>query len=443
MRLLHDKITTCFIFAAALLFWYGGYDEAYWVLDSRNYDHFADAILSGEIFVSRPIEEVPDYRAWRTPGFPIVLAIGKLLGAKAWGGLKVTNILLASLVGVSFIAWPVGAVPPLLKGVALFLCFFGMQQYFPWMGSEWTALCFILLLVPLMHRYFREPSGWLLLAIGLLCSFCTLIRVAQFELLVIPFALALFTPGRRMKFEAIACSALLPILAWMAFNYYSIGQFKVVAFGGYNLYGVFSLIGEAEEQPSDPEDLKLLIRETNKRRQELPEEPCLMRQLYAAGCKTVERYNFNIWFVGHALTEEQGWSSVRANDLMSAYALRMLSAHTREYLDHVATQLGIAWQFILPLNRLVIVGGLAALAWSFARGRPAPLALTLAVMWYIHLSHCLLVAAVEIMIGRYHDLTFYPLLLVSALFLIDMVITRWAPRFAGDGRAGTMVPRAA
>lgn len=405
MKYVNAALTVlCLLF---FLQWGLSFDAPVTFPDSESYLVFKDRILAGTL-VNTSLPDVS--RAFRTPGYPILLALADLI-MPGNGGQYVLMHLVFGIITACVLAWSLKSfVPTSLTMLAVLLLAHDMRQFFPAILTEWIGIQLVLLFFAGVVRYFARPS-WVTLAwITLVVAFAVLVRPALQYLTIVPILLVFFG---RFGNIAIRASATLPgllvVLTWCAVNFFSLGRFTLSAFEGANIFGVASLIGFAESEPGDSDDFKEFVSYVNAGKMPRPNEEAEFVESQVDDIKN-NFYNDNIYRLALFSPPAQIKGVVVANDLMRKYAMRVFKKHP----NRLATYIWVQFKLALGHDWLLIVALLISVSASFFI-ELRPIAISSAMMVALHLVNVLVVSAVQRMIFRYTYVSLYPLGLAAAL----------------------------
>lgn len=395
-------------------------------LDSLCYTKSAEAMLEGRYFRPGPTSTLEDCLLLRTPGYPALMAAAQYLFGGGYEQVFIVHFLSALfsavILGLAFRRW----VPILGGGACALSGFLLMRYYFSWVMTEWTAFCLLLIFASTLAGCFQRPSSLRVLALSLLVSLLVLVRPAL--IVILPFPAAVLLLSRRLvspRHWGLMVLGLLPVVAWMGGNYYRISSFSLTPHSGYNLIGVATSIGYAETREGDPEDLAYFIREVNRRKippvgESIPfyryyqERVQIQRSFWDSKINYI--HNYNTYDVALPIRLERGWPLVRYNELLFSYFFRTVRAFPAAYLEYVMAGLSR----LKEVTPLLLPGLLLPLFWRrFEELRP--LALTVSAMFLLHLMHVFMCSSIEVLIPRYWDLTFAPLLVLSAVITLAAV----------------------
>jgi hypothetical protein len=394
----------CFV---AYFFWGLSFPAPVPYPDSEGYLIFKDRILSGEIIWGNFTD---GSRAFRTPGYPLVLAAADLL-MPGNGGQYVLMHLLIGLAVMALAMWRLRPyVPSALVGLAAFLVAHNMREFFPAILTEWVGVQLLILFALALLSWYEQCTAARLAVVGLACAVAWLTRPALQILFIVPVALIIWElkKGLLKNLAALIPGAAL-VLLWCAVNYLGIGKFTVAAFDGANIFGVATLIGHADALPSDDKDTAEFINYINSNK--LPrlnsEEDFMAGEIQNP---INNFYNDNIYRLAliSPIAKEKG--VVVANDLMRTYGLRVFKKHPLRVLEYIWSQfvLALGYDWILVL---ILLSSLTGMRIQKVR----PLAAVSLWMLAIHFISLLLVSAVQRMIFRYVYMSLYPLAFIGAL----------------------------
>jgi hypothetical protein len=384
--------------------------------DAHEYVAFSDAILDGGLF-SRRGSEVSKDLATRTPGYPLVIAAVRALGAGSESAVRAIHAALglAALLCVPLLLR--SQCPVWLSASGVLVALYCMRSYYARPITEWLSLVLLLFLFALCARHVENPGPRRLLAIGLTSAAIVLTRPALIAAGLFPFGFALLRGGS-VRLRALAVSvSLAPVLLWMGFNLYRLGSFTLTPFTGPNLFGVAALVGHATPRAGDDPELVRFIEEVNRGKKPPPGERVRLDRLERPA------YDQNIHKLAEPIASEHGYDWMDFNRMLLVYSSRSLRAHPREYLAYVLFGL----EKVLPDLALLFVPACVLPVYWLVRGRHRGLALATLALLGLHLAHMLLCASMEIMLPRYRMLTSCPLhgcaLVLGGVFLLDLART--------------------
>lgn len=414
--------------------------------DAIEYRAFADALLSGDLFVARPLPEMPRALVTRTPGYPLLLAAADVVVPTTLRPERVLHQAVG-LAGLLYVTVALrAACPAWLTAAIVLVVQWQMRRYFALPLTEWACFNGLLGLFASAARAVDAPSYRRMAGVGLLCAFLILTRPALIVLAWVPLALAgLQRELPRVRAAAAAVAPFALIVLWMGFNLYRLGLFTMTPFAGMNVVGVAMLVGHAEVEPGDGADMAVLIRGINHRKQPPPGEVLELGRVDTGQLSRI--FNYNVHEVAETIAERHGWDRVRYDRMLLTYAGRAIRGHRAAYRAYVLNGLGrltVLVPWLVPALLLPVV---------WLRGpRHHGFAVAVLLMLVLHVVHVALCAAVEVVIDRYFDLTWAPLraaaLIAAGVAVRDLLLR------AGRGRAehgleagaaagaGVRVPRA-
>ncbi len=381
--------------------------------DTTEYLSFRDEILSGALFSTRELQEIPTGSIIRTPGFPGILALGHLVSP---GDLRTEMIVGHSLLfAVVFLLIAIAnreAVPAPLLGVLIFPALPQLREVFAGLASEWTAYCFLLLTFGILLRFFRSPSTYLLYFLGISASLTVLTRPALCLVAGLPLFAALFLKEASwFKRAILALSSLFLMWLWMGFNWHRLGSFSLAPRGGANIFCIGALIGKASIHPSDPPEVARYFEALRLETYSAPREELAIERSLKLPDEFFANYVTN-YEIADRIAAIQGIDRVKQNEYLGMYGLRSIKENFPNYLLHLYYG---AHNFLLT-GYLALPGLILPLLWLRKR-RHIAASLSALSMLYVHLSHLSLVLLTQPLLSRYYAATFYPLLLASLLII--------------------------
>lgn len=389
--------------------------------DSDNYQAFARSILSGEILEKRPIEEIPLYRAIRTPVYPtlILLVTGGFQG-------EIHNMLwlhmvfaVASVVAVSVALRPY--CPPLVAGGITAGILLLMYQHYKALMTEWSAVNIVLLAFALIVATIRNPSIRNLFLLSLLAVLGVVLRPALAPLLIIPPIMILYSRRFIIREWLLYASALLPLLAWMTFNWYHIEAFTLAQLKGHNSIGIGAIVGHAEVQPGDPPELQKFIVEYNEVKQPAyGEEDEFVATLDDHYVKAY--FEQAIYWIAYPLRDEELGIIRFDREFMGVYGERAIAANPDNYVKYVIYNLKSFFSFKAPYLTLILV---LVPIYAAYKKQSQPLAYATLILFAVHCLAGVLFSTFQAVTDRYVEVTFYPYVMAVAICLISLVLARF------------------
>lgn len=396
------------VFCFVVYFWWGlSFPAPVPYPDSEGYLIFKDRILSGEILWGNYSD---GSRAFRTPGYPLVLAAADLL-MPGNGGQYVLMHLLIGLFVMGIAMWRLKSyVPSYLVGLAALLIGHNMQEFFPAILTEWVGVQLLMLFSLALLAWYEKRTAARLAMVSFACAVAWLTRPALQILFLVPAVLVVFE-YRRGVFKNLAALGVgaVVVMLWCAVNFIGIGKFTVAAFDGANIFGVASLIGYADPAPEDDQITKDFIEFINSKKLPRPNEEMQFMEGEIQNPLN-NYYNDNIYRLALVSPMAKEFGVVVANDLMRTYGLRVFKKHPKRLIEYIWSQ------FVLALGYdwiLVLIFFVALAARRVEKLRP----LGTVSLWMlaIHFISLLLVSTVQRMIFRYVYMTLYPLAFIGAL----------------------------
>ena len=373
--------------------------------DSAQYLEFAKAIRSGEVFSSQEPKAYALYL--RTPGFPLLLAVGELLtGGDRRDALRLVHASLGLIAVFAVMYLLRTQIHPLISGLSVICALAQAQEVNLAVMTEWLTLSYLLILYATWAAFFTERKlKWLVWG-AVICSLMVLTRPVFLYLLPLPFAMALLflrrQPGPTLR-RALAALALgcAPVALWAAFNFYRLGLFTVSPAGVVSLFGVASALGPASAQAGDDLAFQVFVREANRMRSILdslagvPGGPT-QEQIYSVVADNTSL----AWMLKEQL--QLSWKDT--THYLARYSHRVIIDRGRTYLMYV-------WQGVTGLYSLLplLVPMLLFPFYLWWRRVSLPLAYAAIMFLALHVSYAVLIAVVGVMHGRYYNLTFIPL----------------------------------
>jgi hypothetical protein len=384
--------------------------------DTFEYLAFTDEILTGNLFTPRPIDEIPIGSIIRTPGFPAVLAMGRLFSPD---DLRIAMLVGHSIVfSVAFILLSVLArsyASPSVFGILLFPALFQMQPVFAGLASEWSAFCFLLMLISCLLGFFKAPTPRRLLLLGLVASLVTLSRPALCITATVPFAALLLLPTTSWPRRILLAFFSLTLMwSWMGFNWYRLGSFSLAPRGGANIFCVGALVGKASVYPTDSQELRKFIEDLNRETVSVSPTEMAEERTLDISPAFFSKYVGN-YPIADNIAARSGINRVTENEYLGIFGLRSIRENAPTYLLHLyygAQNFALTGYLLLPAFFLPIV-------W-IRKSKHVGLSWSVLAMFYVHVCHLSLVLLTQPLLSRYYSVTFYPLLMMSLLVVFQV-----------------------
>lgn len=384
--------------------------------DSDSYIHFAEDLLSGRLFQNFKVETIPLYSAIRTPGYPIILAASKIIFPPDFGGILIFHLFFAIIALLAVMSAMKRYCPIYLSGPLILLSFNEVKSFFPLVQTEWVAFCLILIVFSRVVKYLSYTSISNFFLLSIFIGIAILVRPALIVLIVIPIILPIIRPV--LQFWTVISTivvGIMPVLLWMSFNFYRLGEFKLAAFEGFNIFGVGTMIGAPAPEGQDTLLMKQFISDVNSNK--IPtagtEKQFLNKSVTSYDQKF---YNHNIYNIALSLPDIKKMDPVRINSMMRMYGLRSIADNPDVYALYI-------WQglrFLQSQRWILLVGLLLAIALR-RHEELTGLAFTVGIAMGIHLGHSVMCAMIQIVILRYHLLTAVPFNLFVVLLCASLV----------------------
>ena len=376
--------------------------------DADLYLKFAAEIRSGTLW---SLHDFSAATLMRTPGYPFLLAI---FGATSEASIAEAS-LLHTVLGIFTILitmWSCKiAVRPIFVGLGILALFYTQRLYSHYAITEWSALCFLVMLAGLLVRFLFSKDRRLFFIVTLISSYLVLIRPALIVVLIIPVILILQVRPKFGSYILSLLAGLAPLILWCGFNFLRVGSPNLATFGGISLFGVTSQLGLAYEMPDDELVFKEFISEVGQKKRPIAgtEAEFLnsLDKLYQPAL-----YNHNIYRVGLPWAEKNTVLLPELNKMMSEYSFRVIEDYPWRYIKYVGTGLG----FGVTKSVILFMGFFIVYVLSLKkRSEMFQLA---ALFTLVHVLHVFLCSAVQVLVPRYFNLTYYPALFTLGLCII-------------------------
>jgi len=389
--------------------------------DSISYQLLADDIRTGAVFnrLSSTSENAVE-RSIRTPGFPLLLAISEPMFGK-YAATK-GNLLFGCLTLLIVMVSLRSVVSPILSGswmlYIMFQYHYDTFSYARLVLSEWMTLCLLFLYFSQIVMCFSKRSSSSVFTLHLIAAFCVLTKPALGLIVPLTFVASFFLSRvRPLSVLAAAFFGLFPLFAWIGLNVHRVGAPTLTPFSGYNLFGVAALIGSAEAKSDDSEEFRAVVERINQKKSPPPKETFDFKAKFARRDLTlVDNYNFNVWEVGEPVREELAISPTAYNAHLLQYSFRVISENPRRYLEFVWENLRVA---TLPPPLILLLALPLLILYT---GQFFALFSAMFIFVLLHLLHLGTVALMELMITRYHDVTYLPLLAVALIVATQVLL---------------------
>ncbi len=384
--------------------------------DTFEYLAFADEILTGKLFTLRAVDDIPIGSIIRTPGFPAVLALGKLFAPEDLRtAMLVGHSILFCVVFAGLAVFGRSYASPPVFGILVVPALLQMRPVFAGLASEWSAFCFLMLLIGCLLNYFKSPNPKHLLLLGIAASLVALSRPAVCIATTVPVLAAMHLPAtswpRRLL---IALVSLAAMWSWMGFNWYRLGSFSLAPRGGANIFCVGALVGKASVYPSDSQELRTFIEDLNRETVSLSITEMAEERTLEISPSFFAKYVGN-YPIADKIAARSGINRVTENEYLGIYGIRAIRENASGYLLHLyygAQNFALTGYLLLPAFFLPIV-------W-LRKGKHAGLSWSVLAMLYVHVGHLSLVLLTQPLLSRYYAVTFYPLLTLSLLVVFQV-----------------------
>lgn len=376
--------------------------------DSREYLEFSESLLNGSFFLSIPPSERLPGESIRSPGFPVILALGRFGGAlSVESGLLVAHSILL-LLSLILLFRELARFAPLLVSFPLVLGTVLLNlEYFASLVSEWTAFCLIMIVFACLLRFssLRSPSA--LCGLSVACGMLVLTREALLGALFLPF-LALVQEKIFTKSCMVRASyGVLMLLCWMLFNSYRIGSFTLSQKTGFALFNVGSYLGPVPLPQEPASELATFIEFMNSSQSIASDEE--LKEAYLVPSPRLEQKAGENYTAAVQFAEQRSISRKDLDDYMKKYSFLAIQSHFDRYLLFLWYCLG-CFAYSLPLFLFFTI---VATPWGNAL--PSPLKKLATAALFMHIFHLCLILLTQTISLRYYTLTAYPAYLIVFL----------------------------
>lgn len=376
--------------------------------DAALYLQFAEEITGGNM--AKPPHSYASQI--RTPGYPFLLS---LAGASP-GSYEFQVPILHFYLGIFALLGTViilrSSKEAFFAGLSSLVVLYSQRLYSHFAITEWSATVFLILFCAAIYRFYQSRGSLDFILMTLLASSLILIRPVLIVVLL-PVGIALLVCKNIWLLRVSSlCVGLIPLIAWMGFNFTRIGHPTIATFGGMSLFGVATQIGAPEINEMDSSDFKeFVLHVKNEKRPAFGEEEKYLGNL--AEIYQPRLYNHNLYRVALPWMEKKGLSASDANTLMSQYASSTIGSNFKRYFNYVAVGVwyGLkgSWLLLLGLALVLIL-----------RTRiKSDLFFAVLLISIFHLCHIALCASVQVLVYRYLNLTLYPALGLLVLALLS------------------------
>jgi hypothetical protein len=385
--------TSLFVTILTMVMVFSYYQEPVTVVDSEGYIEYADAIIDGSLFTLRGPENISQDLSLRTPGYPLLLAISRVFSSKLEFALYAHRLVSYAVIVVVFYLLRSFIFPPVI-GIALLSSFTYTIVFYPMIMTEWLTLNLLILFFALLFSFFHNSLVHTLFFVALSASIICLIRPALIVVPLITILLILLTSKKRSVFSILyVASPFMLIFIWMTFNWYRLQVFSITPFLGYNMFGVTTMLGEAEVREADSEETKKFIDHVNKRKEFPPAGMKLPIKEFYTDLQPIDHF-FHANLI-HAAPNE-GIDSVTKNRLFLIYSYRVIVQEPVRYLIYIYKG------FMRIFNDMFIVlGSVLVICFMFLKfPNKKYFYKTMVCAFIIHVLHIFLCAAVEIVFSK-------------------------------------------
>lgn len=379
--------------------------------DSSEYLLFAQAITSNTV------DSLGGTVIFRTPGYPLLLALGDLMIGSIESNifyLHITISFLACFISIWFLQ-PMVA-PWITLGAfgwySLFNAPFSMVIL-----TEWTVGALIVAVLSLLASLLHRPTLKTFICLSLMVSFGILIKPPMLILALIP-ALGVLCLPKSCRYQGLftlVITALLP-LSWAQHNYSKYGVFSlsprsaVVKLAQAGLLSDKSITCDGFCQTTQE---SAFVESFSTRRK--------IAKDFVLSDRAIERaYNYNYGLILELITDA-GWSVKEAEEFIKGLQRNIVAGQEFVYYEFIFTEF-FSQIFVLPtlyqIGFLILVGFLILSIREGSLFWKEPLVLSTAAATVVHLVHMAACVSVVHMIPRFFLLTFLPLVYMVILCLV-------------------------
>ncbi len=380
--------------------------------DSEEYLGIAKAMASFSFFKVNSASPIPLAEILRPPGYPLLLTpVILFFPTDQITGVFVLHFLLA----VAMLAYVMkafrGYVPTFVSGVLIIILSAFMGPYFRALLSEWPAFTLNFMLIGATLTYGTSPTKLRLFTAWGLYVLLVLVRPAMIPMVTLPLGSMIMAGSWKSRdYLLVTAVAFVPLLGLCLFNYAKLGTLRLTPLGDYNVFGITSLLGNAEIRESDPKDYRDFLTHVNQRSLKLTSElldttPQLENRLL------LDRFIFN-QHLAVGFISERGWTWVKFAELIRVFNDRVMRSYPGSYIHFVFCQL-IVLIYSLPL---VFVLGLTII--KFLRSSEYLALARLGILMLLsHVACTVALASVIAIQARYVLLNIYPLIFIGGIMI--------------------------
>lgn len=390
--------------------------------DSQGYITFHDSLKNLSFIKNIFDQNIPYELAVRTPGYPIFLTIIHFFfgGNNSYDFILIGHFLLLFSLYLEVI-WTFKSK---LSFYPISACFFISAYYFGTyyaaVLTEWLAFCILVSIFCSVYIFIKKSDLTSFIKINVLICFAILTRPNLIILLCIPIFLLLIKKTNFSHFLFHLFSiCYLPLILWLYINFCRFNVITLSPFLGYNLYGLTSMIGEAEHNLSDSEELKSFITHLNQTKTHPKyKERLEINKFYSENYPIEEFFHANLInsLNFNECRDKKNCNFYKMNSHYITYSTRVIKDNLTQYISVICkSTLEIFRDYKLFTVALFFV----ILNFSFKNllFQDKAYFKLLCMAFVTHFISIFSISFVEIIYSRYLDLTFTPLLLIILIFL--------------------------
>lgn len=309
--------------------------------DSLQYHQIATALRTRTYFTQRPPADLPIGFVVRTPGFPIILALGEALAPDHPRRSVLIPHTLLLLLLVAFLHTKAGGnLHPLISVLGIVFALPQMRRSFGHVATEWSAFVFSIALIGAACRTLRSRRHATLILVAFLVAVAILIKPTLVFLLALPAALPLLTKQRVRAFLNAALG-LLPLWTWLGFNYWRFDRVTLAPIAGYGLIFTGALLGGAEADHFAAPATREFARQFNTQRPQFDEgEIAAFNRNPRLRPEEMQNKYRALILAAFDAGDRLGVDYIEFNEILRTYSIQAIRLHPRRYIHHVVSALG-------------------------------------------------------------------------------------------------------
>ena len=398
-----------FLFSSLYAVLFARVTRCFFDIDTAKYTDVADQMFSGTFFSKASGALLSSLVV--PPGYPAFLALGKLFSSHPCTGILGIQFLAgwACLLLSIYCGGALAGTFPV--GVTVLAVLWWKSAWVVSVLPEWLPFVAVILCYSALASFIKEKRVGAHVLHGVLVSIAVLIKPMLMPMLVVPVMAALL-----VRRSAVLCVvSISPVLLWMTFNLWHLGSFAIVpGRGGFDFFSTEAMFGGAPVREDDDAALREFIRRFDRERPPVLSDSQL-DNLYADGNQDYEA-QWHAMELGFRIMEEMKVAPAEQGRILMTCAKRIIQANPFHYARLVYS--GFCREFPGLLAGLL---GMLCAVLLLRRGLACPFAWTTIAATAVHFAVQSVVLIIQIVYGRYMEMTLIPMLVVMVLMVAAAV----------------------